>query len=155
MRREERRPLSLWAVATTDPMGYVVTWMLAVVVGCTAVMMVDALVTGRPSTEPWSEVVVGVGLIVAFLYALLRSRARRLTRLLEHGERVDAAVDEFRQAAQWVHLKLSFETRGRELRRSLLLPSSRRTCSLEGRGSVTLAVDAAEPRRLVVADLYD
>jgi len=153
--RREQRPLPLWAVATTDPMGYVVAWMLAVVIGGTAVMVVDALVTRRPSTEPWSEVVAGVSLIVAVLYALLRSRAGRLTRLLEHGERVDAVVDEFRQVAQWVHLKVSFETRGRQLRRSLLLPSSRRTGSLEGRSAVTLAVDAAAPRRLVVADLYD
>jgi hypothetical protein len=153
--RERGEALSLWAVVTTDPAAYVFAWMLGVVVGCTAVVGIDAVVTGRQPVEPWTEVATGVTLIVAVLYALLRSRAGQLTRLLEEGERVEAVLEELVDAAQWVHVKLSFRSRGCELRRRLLLPSSRRTRSLAGRALVEVAVDPASPRRVLVVALYE
>lgn len=155
MRRPTEEPLSLWAVATTDGPAFVVGWMLVIVVGCVAVIALDALVTGRRPAEPWSEIAGGVALIVAVLYGLLRSRAGRLTRLLAEGDRVEASVEHYLDAGQWVRLKLAFDLHGRALGRTLLLPSSRRTRRLRERDLVELAVDAAKPKRLVVADLYE
>lgn len=150
-----RRELSSTAVASTDPFAYVVAWLLGFVVACTGLFVIYTRVTGERPRESWSEVALGVTLIAAFLYALIRYRASRISFLLATGERSSAAIHVFRDVDQWVWMTLGYDRRGRAIERRILLASSMRTRALRGRETVTIATDPSSPRRLVVTDLYE
>lgn len=149
------QPLSSMVVASTDPFAYVVAWLLGFVVACTTLLFVYTQVTGETPEQSWSETALGVTLIAAILYALIRYRASRIAFLLEAGERSPAVIESFRAVDQWVWATLVYARQGQAIQRRILLASSGRTRALGERAAVTIATDPESPKRVVVTDLYE
>lgn len=148
-------PVSLWAIVMTDVFAHILAWMLAFVVLCSAAIFVHFQLTGQQREESWTHFAIGVTAMAAVLYGLVRWRAAIVTSLLANGRRVSASLDDYFSFGHAVRIGLSFEHRGHPVHQKVVVVHGKRATSLKGRPEVCVAVHPDDPRRVIIADLFE
>jgi hypothetical protein len=147
--------IGLWTIVSTDVFASLLAWMLGVAVVCGAAIVIHALATGNEPQESWSGAAIGLIGVCAVPGASLWARAARIRSLLASGDRVRASAHDFFSLGYSVRVKLSYDYQGEARRQTMVLPRSRRTRLLETRNQVSLVVHRKDPRRALIADLYE
>jgi cytochrome c biogenesis protein CcdA len=142
------------AVASTDPLSFVVSLMLVVIVLGALVIFIDSKMTGFEPKESWAEVSAGVLLITLGILAVVHYRTRSINRILASAHWRKARLEKFRTASQWTILRVAYEMNGKMTEKGVWLANSRRSRALGKLEEVTLALDPASLRRFVITNLY-
>lgn len=122
----------------------------AIVIG----IYVHSLVTGIQPRESWIEVSLGVALIAAVFLAVIIYRVRSINRLLSQGTRLNAHVVRFLAVGMWVIVQLEYEWHGVKAERKIWLANAKRSRRLGRVSEVTLVIEPANSRRIVIADVF-
>ena len=153
-KRAYSREASFPAVASTDPVSFVVSLMLFGAVAIVIAIYVHSLVTGIQPKESWTEVSLGVALIATAAFIVILYRVRSINRLLSEGTRLNSHVVRFLAVGMWVIIQLKYERQGVQTERKIWLANSRRSRKLGRASEVTLAIEPTNSIRLVIADLF-
>lgn len=145
---------SFLSVATTDPVAFVAALMLFCTAAIVVTIFIHSQVTGIQPQESWTEVSVGVGLIMTVFLAVIIYRVRSINRLLSHNTRQTARVERYLAVGIWVIVQLKYEWNGIQAERRIWLANSKRSRRLGHAAEVTLAVDPSSSQRFVVTDLF-
>jgi len=121
---------------------------------CTIGATIYSVVAARPLEESWSEIAIGVAVVVAVGLAFIRWRTTTIAGRLASGRRLTATVEQCIVAEAFAHLRVSYTLDGRAVSRTLLLGAFGRASALRDQPTVTLAIDPAQPTRCLVVDLY-
>jgi hypothetical protein len=145
---------SFLAVTSTDPTSFVAALLLCCTVAIVGAIFIHSQVTGIQPKESWTEVSVGVALIVTVFLGVISYRVRWFNRVLRDGTWQSARLVRFLAVGIWVIVQLEYQPSGVRTERRIWLANSKRSRRLGRLAKVTVAMDAATPERFVVIDLF-
>jgi hypothetical protein len=146
--------ISIYSLASTDPLAFVSSMFLFVIVGAPIVIFIYSMASGWQPNESWFEVFFWVAILTGAIFLFIHYRKRKLIKIINSGLKVSAKLKKFTAASQWVTLRLSYLWRGKMISRSIWLARSKLSAYLENKDELTLAIDPFNPRKVVILDLY-